>query len=40
MEIYKMLIPNAVIKVLKNRIVLIMRVRPDVRIFSMVSVNY
>jgi hypothetical protein len=32
--------PNSAIKVLKNRIVLIMRVNPDVRIVSMVSVNH
>ena len=35
-----LLIPNSVVKVLKNRIVLIMRVNPDVRIVSMVSVNH
>jgi formate--tetrahydrofolate ligase len=33
-------IPNSAVKVLKNRIVLIMRVNPDVRIVSMVSVNH
>ena len=33
-------IPYSAVKVLKNRIVLIMRVNPDVRIVSMVSVNH
>ena|GEM_PF-3334324 len=34
------IIPNSAVKVLKNRIMLIMRVNPDVRIVSMVSVNH
>jgi len=32
--------PNSAVKVLKNRIMLIMRVNPDLRTVSMVSVNY
>ncbi len=32
--------PNSAVKVLKNRIVLIMRVNPEVRIVSMVSVSH
>ena len=34
------IIPNSAVKVLKNRIVLIMRVNPDVRIVSMVYRNH
>jgi len=37
---FSLLHPNSAVKVLKNRIVLIMRVNPDVRIVSMVSVNH
>jgi hypothetical protein len=35
-----LLYPISAVKVLKNRIVLIMRVNPDVQIVSMVSVNH
>jgi len=35
-----LLYPNSAIKVLKNRIMLIMRVNPNVRIVSMVYRNY